>query len=235
MTGGWQTECFLGWLFRMGCFNHDSTTPNSKIIIVPPCHPLSPFCWPDSLHWDLFENYFIYTFQCLSTPSNDSDESTSQREIENRRTLGLSPYRFSPSFQPTGKSQTKTGSGFVKEGGFAEVYCQEPETETVGLEKRGPVEKRCFLFFSDPGFGWIKSTLHETITPLKIGHPERKQSYSNHSFSVANLLLVSGRVSHSISKGHFLGGCFLLEIFSFTSGEIDWSLDDYFVRMGWNP
>ena len=29
---------------------------------------------------------------------------------------------------------------------------------------------------------------------LKIGHPKRKQSYSNHPFSGANLLLVSGRV-----------------------------------------
>ena len=31
-------------------------------------------------------------------------------------------------------------------------------------------------------------------SPLKIGHPKRKQSYSNHPFSGVNSLLVSGRV-----------------------------------------
>ena len=37
-------------------------------------------------------------------------------------------------------------------------------------------------------------SLKLTKTPLKIGHPNRKQSYSNHPFSGAKLLLVSGRV-----------------------------------------
>ncbi len=45
---------------------------------------------------------------------------------------------------------------------------------------------RCFIFL----------TLPETDSslPLKIGHPKRKRSSSNHPFSGANLLLVSGRV-----------------------------------------
>ena len=45
-----------------------------------------------------------------------------------------------------------------------------------------------------------KFTLPETNnSPLKIGHPKRTGAYSNHPFSGANLLLVSGRVT---SKNH---------------------------------
>ena len=39
-------------------------------------------------------------------------------------------------------------------------------------------------------------------SPLKIGHPKRKQSYSNHPFSGANLLLVSGRVDLYVFLGN---------------------------------
>ena len=40
----------------------------------------------------------------------------------------------------------------------------------------------------------IFTLLETNSSPLKTGHPKRKQSYSNHPFSGANLLLVSGRV-----------------------------------------
>ena len=60
-----------------------------------------------------------------------------------------------------------------------------------------------------PGFGVIfffclkpPPTLPKTNSlPLKISHPNRKLVYSNHSFSGANLLLVSGRVFCSITLG----------------------------------
>ena len=46
-------------------------------------------------------------------------------------------------------------------------------------------------------------TLPETnSSPLNIGHPKRKGSYSNHPFSGANLLLVSGRVVYQSINLH---------------------------------
>ena len=54
-------------------------------------------------------------------------------------------------------------------------------------------------------------------SPLKIGHPKRKQSYSNHPFSGVNSLLVSGRVilsdSH-VKLSEVLVADFLEAIFS---------------------
>ena len=62
------------------------------------------------------------------------------------------------------------------------------------------VQKACLSFF----FQLIIDTLPKTNSShLKIGHPKRKQSYSNHPFSGAKWLLVSGsRVVASMVHMH---------------------------------
>ena len=84
---------------------------------------------------------------------------------------------------------------------FFEDYsgCLGPKEKST---QRTPWDVSISIDFTQPHYhNFERNTLPKTnSSPLKIGLPNRKGSYSNHPFSGVNSLLVSGRVAASTNK-----------------------------------